>query len=83
MGSSGFHCILVEIMKRKRLNKDVFKKKKFDDNNLVRVREAIADKCRAYGIAAALEFISSDTFPSSDLDKTESVEQLLLTKFRG
>ena len=81
-GSSGFHCILVEIMKRKRLTKDVFKKKKFDDNNLVRVREAIADGCRAYGIPAALEFISSDTFPSSDLDKTESVEQLLLTKFR-
>ena len=42
-GSSGFHCILVETMKRKRLTKDVFKKKKFDDNHLVRVREAIAD----------------------------------------
>ncbi len=81
-GSSGFHCILVEIMKRKRLTKDVFKKKKFDDNNLVKVREAIADACRAYGIAAALEFISSDTFPTSELDKTESIEQLLLTKFK-
>ena len=82
-GLSDFHRILVEIMKRKRLTKDVFKKKKFDDNNLVRVRAAIADACRAYDIAAALEFISSDAFPSSDLDKTKSVEQLLLTKFRG
>ena len=60
-GSSGFHCILVEIMKRKRLTKDVFKKKKFDDNNLVKVREAIADACRAYGIAAALDIADGIT----------------------
>ena len=81
-GSSAFHCILVEIMKRKRLTKEVFKTKKVEHNNLVKVREGIADACRAYGIAAALEFISSDMFPKSDLDKTECIEKLLLTKFK-
>ena len=81
-GSSGFHCILVEIMKRKQPIKEVFKKRKFQDNNLVKVREAISNTCRAYGIAAALEFIGSNKFPTNELDGTENVEQLLLTKFK-
>jgi hypothetical protein len=69
-------------MKRKQLTKEVFKKRKFQDNNLVKMREAISNTCRAYGTAAALEFIGSNKFPMNELDGTENVEQLLLTKFK-
>ena len=54
-GSSGLHYILLEVMKRKRLTTEVFKNKKFQENNLVQVREAVRDVCKSYGIAAALD----------------------------
>ena len=62
-GPSGFHCLLAEVLKRKSLTAAVFKKKKFQEYNLVKVREAIRDCCRAYGLAAALAFIDSESFP--------------------
>ena len=63
-GSSGLHYIVLEVMKRKRLTTEVFKNKKFQENNLVQEREAVRDVCKSYGIAAALEFSESDSFPS-------------------
>ena len=38
-------------------------KKKFEEYNLVKVRKAIRDCCRAYGLAAALAFIYSELSP--------------------
>lgn len=70
-------------MKRKRLTTEVFKNKKFQENNLVQVREAVRDVCKSYGIAAALEFSESDSFQSQqELWGAEDVSALLLDKFK-
>jgi hypothetical protein len=82
-GTSGFHYIITEVMKRKKLTKEVFKKRKLQDSNLVQVREAIRDVCIAYGIAAALEFCESKWFPSEhELQSTPDLCCLLLAKFK-
>jgi len=82
-GSSGLHYILLEVMKRKKLTTEVFKKKKFQESNLIQVREAIRDLCEAYGKAAALEFSESDLFPSQqELQVAEDESVLLLDKFK-
>ncbi len=82
-GSSGFHYLLSEVLKRKGLTREVFKKKKFQENNLVKVREGINDACRAYGIAAALQFAESNEFPSTEeLLKTSSTTTTILSKFK-
>ena len=64
-GPSGFHCLLAEVLKRKGLTADVFKKKTLQEYNLIKVKKGIQDCCCAYGLAAALEFIQSDSFPSA------------------
>ena len=82
-GSSGLHYILLEVMKRKKLTSEVFKNKKFQENNLIQVREAIRDVCKAYGIAAALEFSESQSFPvQQELRGAADVSTLLLDKFK-
>ncbi len=54
--SNGLHHILLEIMKRKKLIVNAFKKKKFQDGNLLHIRKAVHDVSKAYGMAAVLEF---------------------------
>ena len=82
-GSSGLHYILLEVMKRKKLTSEVFKNKKFQENNLIQVSEAIRDVCKAYGIAAALEFSESESFPvQQELRGAADVSTLLLDKFK-
>ena len=80
--SSGFHVILAEMMKRKRLTTEVFGRKEFNKSNLVKVREAINNACRSYGIAAALEFISSDSLFSKEELKADTDGLLLLSSFK-
>ena len=47
------------------------------------MREAVRDVCKSYGIAAALEFSESDSFPSQqELWGAEDVSALLLDKFK-
>ena len=81
-GSSGFHVMLIEVLKRKRLTTEVFKKKKFNEANLTKVCEAINDACRSYGIAAAIEFCSSNCFPSNEELEEDNNGVVLLTKFK-
>ena len=82
-GPSGFHCLLAEVLKRKSLTTAVFKKKKFQEYNLVKVREAIRDCCRAYGLAAALAFIESESFPVMDsTDESSNSSEILLKRFK-
>ena len=70
-------------MKREKLTSKVFKNKKFQENNLIQVREAIRDVCKAYGIAAALEFSESESFPAQqELQGAADVSTLLLDKFK-
>ena len=54
-------------MKRSTLTKGVFRKKKFADWNLSRIREAVKDGARVCGLAAVIEFKESGLFPNSEL----------------
>ena len=70
-------------MKRKKLTKDVFKKRKFQNNNLIQVCEAIRDGCMAYGIAAAIEYFESEWFPSEhELQSGRDHSCLILARFK-
>ncbi len=81
-GSCGFHILLAEVLKRKRLTTEVFKKKKFNESNLTKVREAINDACFSYGLAAAIEFRSSNGFPTNEELKADKNGDLLLSRFK-
>ena len=69
-------------MKRNRLTKEVFKRKKFQEANLVKVREAINDACQAYGIAAAIEFLASKYFPTNEELVSDANGHFLLQRFK-
>ena len=86
-GSSGLHYLLLNVLNRKKLAAEVFKDKKFNDNNLIKVREAIRDGCTSYALAAAFEFRKSKFFPSQ-AELLESKQQsggqgpILLDRFK-
>ena len=87
-GKSGLHYIVMEVMKRKKLTTEAFKGKKFLENFLSKVREAVRDCCKAYCMAAFVEFRKSGYFPSAHelvncLHSTKSHSQILLTKFKS
>lgn len=65
-GPGGFHYLLHKVMKRPRITKEAFKKKKFAEGNLSRIREAVKDGARAYGLAAVMEFKES-LFPNPEM----------------
>ena len=86
-GASGMHYIVCNVMMRKKLTTEVFKRKKFEDNNLSLVREAVRDTCRAYGIAACIQFKDSSFYPSaSELAEckkaNKNYNQILLKQFK-
>ncbi len=86
-GKGGFHKIVHDIMNRKNLKKDVFKKRKFQEQNLNNIKEAVRDASQAYGLAAVLEFKASDHFPSkeglsSSLRKHGNHNLILLNSFK-
>ena len=86
-GKGGFHKIVHDIMNRKNLKKDVFKKRKFQEQNLNSIKEAVRDASHAYGIAAVIEFKASDNFPSneelsSSLRKHGNHTSILLNSFK-
>eukprot|EP00112_Aurelia_sp_Birch-Aquarium-sp1_P007776 Seg185.3 transcript_id=Seg185.3/GoldUCD/mRNA.D3Y31 product="hypothetical protein" protein_id=Seg185.3/GoldUCD/D3Y31 len=87
-GSSGMHYILYTVLNRKKLSKEVFKERKFNDHNLTLVREGINDGCRAYGLASVFEFKRSDMFPNqaellSCKQRTGSHTEVVLQKFKA
>ena len=51
-------------VKRRKLTAEVFKDKKFNDDNLTRVREGIRDVCKSYGTATVYEFLKNSSFSS-------------------
>ena len=87
LGSSGLHYLLVKVLKRSKLTAEVFKDKKFNDDNLIRVRECIQDGCKAYGLAAVFEFTKSKYFPTqNELSECKIMQRshapILLDKFK-
>ena len=66
MSPGGFVHILQNVLMRKKITAESFGKKKFQDQNLNRIQEAVCDTSMAFGIAAVLEFKESILFPSQD-----------------
>jgi hypothetical protein len=86
-GSGGLHKLLSDVMKRPKLTKEAFKKRKFQDNNLNRIKEGVRDASQSYGMAAVMAFERSSLFPSSDelkrtLQKYGNHNNILLQRFR-
>ena len=86
-GVGGFHKMVNSVMNRPKLTKEAFKKHKFQDNNLNRIKESVRDGSNAYGMAAVQEFLKSSEFPtisemSKDLRKFGNHNQILLQHFK-
>ena len=86
-GQSGLHYIVLELLRRKKLTAEAFKSKKFQENFLTQVREAIRNVCLAYCIAVFLEFRETAHFPyNSELAccvrYTGNHSGIILSKFK-
>ncbi len=86
-GVGGFHKVVNSVMSRPKLTKEAFKKRKFQDNNLNRIKESVRDGSYAYGMAAVQEFRMSPDFPSNqdllqNLQKFGNHNQILIQRFK-
>ena len=75
-GNGGLHKVLNVIMKRPKLTKEAFKKRKFQDNNLNRIKEGVRDASESYGMAAIAAFQCSASFPSSGEFSSENIAKI-------
>ena len=66
MSPGGFMHILQNVLLRKKITNETFGKKKFQEQNLNRIEEAVCDTGAAFGIALVMEFKSSTSFPGPD-----------------
>ena len=86
-GSGGLHKLLSDVMKWSKLTKEAFKKRKFQDNNLNRIKAGVRDASQSYGMAAVMALERSSLFPSSDelkrtLQKYGNHNNMLLQRFK-
>ena len=86
-GQGGFHYLVNKVLKRPKLIVSAFKKKKFEQGNLDRIKEAVRDGSRAYGLAAVMEFEKSDFYPSEQqlslcLRSNGNHNEVLLKQFK-
>ena len=65
MSPGGFMYILQNVLSRKKITNESFGKKKFQEQNLNRIEEAVRDVGVAFGIASVLQFKNSSLFPNS------------------
>ena len=63
MSPGGMMHIIREVLNRKKIIDESFGKKKFQEQNLGRIEEALRDVSFGIGIAAAVEFEKSTSFP--------------------
>ena len=85
-GPCGFHHLVKNVLNRQKLRTEVFKEKKFEQDNYRQIREAVRDCSLSYCIAAAYEFKQSDHFPDpvslrSCLKKHGSHNKVILESF--
>jgi hypothetical protein len=66
MSPGGFMHILQNVLLRKKITNESFGKKKFQEQNLNRIEEAVRDIGAAFGIALVMEFKNSASFPDPD-----------------
>ena len=88
MKPGGFMHILCNVLSRTKVNDDSFGQKKFQEQNLNRIEEAVQDMGVSFGMAAVLEFRDSSSFPSQEELKqcrreTGSHSLILLQNSRG
>ena len=86
-GKGGFKKVVNGIMNRHKLTDEAFKKRKFQEQNLNHIQEAVRDASCAYGFAAVQEFAKSQEFPSDDdlttcLRKNGDHNTVLLDRFK-
>ena len=86
-GSGGLHKILNTVMKRSKLTKEAFKKRKFQDQNLNRIKEGVHDASQSYGMAAVSASQHLLSFPTTNelkrsLQKYGNHNEVLLQKFK-
>ena len=87
MTPGGLMHILRDVLMRKKIIPESFGKKKFQEQNLKRIEEAIRDTSAAFGIAASVEFSKSASFPNQDELKsckqaTGNHNAILISKFK-
>lgn len=66
MAPGGLMHILQDVLARRKVTDNSFGQKKFQEQNLNRIEEAVRDLAFAFGMAAVLEFRNSSSFPSQD-----------------
>ena len=87
MKPGGLMHILCNVISRTKINDDSFGQKKFQEQNLNRIEEAVRDMGVSFGMAAVLEFRDSSSFPSlEELSRckreTGAHSLVMLTKFK-
>ena len=53
-------------MRRSKLSPEVFKDKKYKEDNLRKIKEAVRDVARSYGIVTVVQFKLSEFYPSPE-----------------
>lgn len=66
MTPGGFMHIIRNVLERFKVTEDSFGQKKFQEQNLGRIDEAVRDIGFAFGMAAVLEFRNSGSFPNPE-----------------
>ena len=87
MADGGFHHLMHTVMKRPKLTRETFGKRKFQEQNLSRIKEAVRDGGVAFGLTAVQEFKKSTYFPENSqltesLRRTGSHNDVLLSGFK-
>ncbi len=87
-GKGGFHHLVTKVLKRQKLTESAFRDKKFQEQNLAHIKEAVRDVSIAYGMAAVMLFKRSCYFPSKEslqkcLQKNGNHNEVLLHCFNN
>ena len=62
-----FHYLVNKVMKRPKVTEEAFKSRKFQQQNLSRIQEAVRDGGMALGLAVVYNFQKSENFPSKEM----------------
>ena len=65
-GDGGLLYVARTAMRRSKLSPEVFKDKKYKEDNLRKIKEAVRDVARSYSIAAVVQFKLSEFYPSPE-----------------
>ena len=86
-GDGGLLYVARTGMRRSKLSPEVFKDKKYEEDILRKIKEAVRDVARSYGIATVVQFKLSEFYPSPEAlractRKTGNQNQVMLESFK-